>query len=123
MIDARFTLALAAFLALAGLTAWPFVARLPGGGTGLVAGLGFSFVSLALGMGGIRWGLARGPHHMVRAFLAAMAARVVALMAFALILVFATHAHLAVGLLTVVAAHLVVGAVEIGYLHRTGAFE
>ena len=123
MIDARFALALAGLLVLAGLAAWPLVARWPGGEAGLVAGLVFSFASLVLGMTGIRWGLARSPRHMVTALLGSMAARVVAMIAFALVIAFATRAHLAVALLTVVAAHLVVGGVEIAYLKRTGAFE
>jgi hypothetical protein len=79
-------------------------------------------VSLVLGLAVIRRGLAKGPRGLVTALLGAMAARVVALLAFALVLAFATGAHLATGLLTVVAAHIVVGAAEIGYLKRTDAF-
>jgi hypothetical protein len=123
MIDARFALTLAGLLALAGLAAWPLVGRWPGGEAGLAAGLVFSFASLVIGLAGIRWGLARSPRHMVTALLGSMAARVVALIVFTLVLAFGTRAHLAVALLTVVAAHIVVGGAEIAYLKRTGAFE
>jgi hypothetical protein len=123
VIDARFALALAALLALGGLAAWPLVGPLRGGATGLVAGLAFSFTSLVLGLGSLRWGLARSPRHVVMALLGSMAARVVALITFALVLALATRAHLAVALLTVVAAHIIVGWAEVVYLKRTGAFE
>lgn len=122
MIDARFAGGLAVILAAAGLAAWPLVGSLAGGRAGLLAGLGFSYVSLVVGLAVIRRGLNRGPRGLVTALLGAMAARVVALLAFALILAFATRAHVAVGLLTVVAAHLVVGAAEIVYLKRMDAF-
>jgi hypothetical protein len=122
MIDARFALGLAAVLAVAGLAAWPLVGRFPGGHAGLTLGLGFSYASLVLGLAGIRWGLARGPRRLVMALLGAMTLRVLALLAFALVLAFATSAHLVVGLLTVVAAHIVVSIAEIVYLKRTDAF-
>lgn len=123
MIDTRFALLLALSLGAAGAAAWPLVDRLPGGTAGLLAGLGFSWASLVLGLAGLRWGLGRGPRGLVTALLGAMAVRVMALLAFALVLAFATSAHLAVGLLTVVAAHIVVGVAEIVYLKRTDAFE
>jgi hypothetical protein len=123
MTDRRFALALAVTLAVIGVAGWPLAGRLPGGRTGLLAGLGFSFGSLVLGLAALRRGMARGPRHLVNALLGSMAARVVALIAFALVLATATRAHLAIALLTVVAIHLVGGAIEIAYLKRTGAFE
>jgi hypothetical protein len=122
VIDGRFAAALALVLAAGGLAAWSWTGRLPGGHAGLLAGIGFSYGSLVLGMAGIRWGLTRSPRHLVTVLLAAMAARVIALLAFALIVAFATGAHLAVALLTVVAAHVVIGPAEIVYLKRTDAF-
>ena len=123
MIDRRFALGLAAFLGVACAAAWPLVGRFPGGHAGIAAGAGFSFVSLVLGLWALRWALERSPRHVVNTLLGAMAARVVGLIAFALVIAFATRAHLAVALLTVVAAHIVVGGAEIVYLKRIGAFE
>ena len=123
VIDRRFAVGLAALLALGAVGAWPLVGRFDGGGAGLAAGLGFSFVSLVLGLSALRWALERSPRHVVNTLLGAMAARVVGLIAFALVIAFATRAHLAVALLTVVAAHIVVGGAEIAYLKRIGAFE
>ncbi len=122
MIDPRFAGGLAVVLTAAAAAAWPLVGRLPGGHAGLAAGLGFSYVSLVLGLEALRRGIGRGPRATVTALLAAMAARTVALVAFALVVAFATRAHLALALLTVVATHLVVGVAEIVYLKRTDAF-
>jgi hypothetical protein len=122
VIDARFAAGLALVLGAAGALAWPWVGRFPGGHAGLLAGLGFSYASLVLGLAAIRWGLARNPRRLVTALLGAMTVRVLALLAFALVLGLATRAHLAVGLLTVVATHVVIGMAEIVYLKRTDAF-
>jgi len=122
VIDARFAAGLALVLGAAGALTWPWVGRFPGGHAGLLAGLGFSYASLVLGLAAIRWGLARNPRRLVTALLGAMTVRVLALLAFALALGLATRAHLAVGLLTVVATHVVIGMAEIVYLKRTDAF-
>jgi len=122
VIDARFAAGLALILGAAGALAWPWVGRFSGGHAGLLAGLGFSYASLVLGLAAIRWGLARNPRRLVTALLGAMTVRVVAILGFALVVGLATRAHLAVGLLTVVATHVVIGMAEIVYLKRTDAF-
>lgn len=122
-MNAWFAAGLALILAISGLAAWPLTGRIDGGHAGLLAGLGFAYASLVLGFLAIRGGLrSESPAALVRAILGGMAARVVALMTFALIVAFATRAHLGVALATIVVAHLVVGPAEIVYLKRMGAF-
>lgn len=120
MIDWRFVGGLAVLVAVVAVCAWQWVDRFDGGQAGLLAGLGFSFVSLGVGFHWIRWSVTRGHTKFMIAVLGGFAARVVGLLAFALILAFATNASVAVALLTIVAAHFVFGAVEIVYLNRTG---
>ena len=109
--------------ALAAGAAAPFVGPWEGGAPGLAAGAAFSFVSLAAGHHGIRWGASRGGSAFLAAVVGATVARVVALPVFALGLAFGTDAHLAVALVTVVVLHVVFGIVEIVYLKRTGTLE
>ncbi len=120
MIDWRFVGGLAVLVAVVATGAWQWVDRFDGGQAGLLAGLGFSFVSLVVGFHWIRWSVTRGHTKFMIAVLGGFAARVVGLLAFALILAFATNVSVAVALLTIVAAHFVFGAVEIVYLNRTG---
>lgn len=120
MIDWRFVGGLAVLVAVVAAGAWQWVDRFDGGQAGLLAGLGFSFVSLVIGFHWIRWSVTRGHTKFMIAVLGGFAARVVGLLAFALILAFATNVSVAVALLTIVAAHFVFGAVEILYLNRTG---
>lgn len=120
MIDWRFVGGLAVLVAVVAAGAWQWVDRFDGGQAGLLAGLGFSFVSLVVGFHWIRWSVTRGHTKFMIAVLGGFAARVVGLLAFALILAFATNVSVAVALLTIVAAHFVFGAVEIVYLNRTG---
>lgn len=123
MIDGRF-LALMGGLAAAGAAAgWPLVDRLEGGPQGLAAGLGFSIASFGLGHHWIRRSARRDPRRFVGALLGVFAARVVALLGFALVLALTTEAHLAAALLTVVAAHFALGAAEVVYLQRTDGLE
>ncbi len=121
MIDGRFLAGLLALAALGGLAAWPLIDHLDGGPAGLLAGTLFSVVSLGLGHHWIRWSARRAPGHFVGAVLGAFAARVVALVVFALGLAFGTGVNVAVALLTVVASHLTLGALELVYLKRTDA--
>ncbi len=120
MIDWRFVGGLAVLMAAVAAGAWQWVDRLDGGQAGLLAGLGFSFVSLVVGFHWIRWSVTRGHTKFTIAVLGGFAARVVGLLAYALILAFATNVSVAVALLTIVAAHFVFGAAEIVYLNRTG---
>jgi hypothetical protein len=120
VIDWRFVGGLAVLVAVVATGAWQWVDRFDGGQAGLLAGLGFSFVSLVVGFHWIRWSVTRGHTKFMIAVLGGFAARVVGLLAFALILAFATNVSVAVALLTIVAAHFVFGAVEIVYLNRTG---
>ncbi len=91
MIDWRFVGGLAVLMAAVAAGAWQWVDRLDGGQAGLLAGLGFSFVSLVVGFHWIRWSVTRGHTKFMT-----------------------------VALLTIVAAHFVFGAAEIVYLNRTG---
>jgi hypothetical protein len=120
VIDWRFVGGLAVLVAVVAAGAWQWVDRFDGGQAGLLAGLGFSFVSLVVGFHWIRWSVTRGHTKFMVAVLGGFAARVVGLLAFALILAFATNVSVAVSLLTIVAAHFFFGAVEIVYLNRTG---
>ncbi len=120
MIDWRFVGGLAVLMAAVAAGAWQWVDRLDGGQAGLLAGLGFSFVSLVVGFHWIRWSVTRGHTKFMIAVLGGFAARVVGLLAYALILAFATNVSVTVALLTIVAAHFVFGAAEIVYLNRTG---
>jgi len=120
VIDWRFVGGLAVLVVVVAAGAWHWLDRFNGGHAGLLAGLGFSFVSLVVGFHWIRWSVTRGHTKFVIAVLGGLAARVVGLLAFALILAFATNVSVAVALLTIVAAHFVFGAVEIIYLNRTG---
>lgn len=120
MIDWRFVGGLAVLVVMVAAGAWNWLDRFNGGHAGLLAGLGFSFVSLVVGFHWIRWSVTRGHTKFVIAVLGGLAARVVGLLAFALILAFTTNVSVAVALLTIVAAHFVFGAVEIIYLNRTG---
>jgi uncharacterized membrane protein YjjP (DUF1212 family) len=120
VIDWRFVGGLAVLVVMVAAGAWNWLDRFNGGHAGLLAGLGFSFVSLVVGFHWIRWSVTRGHTKFVIAVLGGLAARVVGLLAFALILAFTTNVSVAVALLTIVAAHFVFGAVEIIYLNRTG---
>ena len=121
MIDGRFLGLLLGLTVLGAVAGWPLAGHLRGGPEGLAAGLGFAVLSFALGHHWIRWSAGRAPGRFVGAVLGLFAARVVALLGFALLLAFATGAHLTVALLTAVAAHFVLGAVELVYLKRTDA--
>lgn len=121
MIDGRFLAGLLALAALGGWAAWPLVDHLDGGPAGLLAGTLFSVLSLGLGHHWIRRNARRDPGDFVGAVMGAFATRVVALIVFALGLAFGTDVDLAVALLTVVASHLTLGALELVYLKRTDA--
>ncbi|MGH7543507.1 MAG: hypothetical protein ACREK7_06160 [Gemmatimonadota bacterium] len=121
MIDGRFLAGLLALAALGGLAAWPLVDHLEGGPAGLAAGLAFSVLSLGLGHHWVRWSARRAPGRFVGAVMGAFAARVVALVVFALGLAFGTGVDVTVALVTVVASHLTLGALELVYLKRTDA--
>lgn len=121
MIDGRFVAGLLAVAALGGLAARPLVDHVNGGPGGLLAGIVFSVVSLGLGHHWIRRSARRAPGRFVGAVLGAFAARVVALIVFALALAWGTGLDLTVALLTVVASHLTLGALELVYLNRTDA--
>lgn len=121
MIDGRFLAGLLALAALGGLAALPLVEHLDGGPAGLLAGTLFSVSSLALGHHWIRWSARRAPGRFAGAVMGVFAARVVALIVFALGLAFATGVDMTVALLTVVASHLTLGALELVYLKRTDA--
>ena len=121
MIDARFLTGLLALAVLGGLAGWPLVDHLEGGPPALVAGIAFSVVSIGLGHHWIRWSARRASGRFVGAVMGAFAARVVALVVFALGLAFGTGVDLTVALLTVVASHLTLGALELVYLKRTDA--
>jgi len=120
VINWRFVGALAVLLIVVAAGAWQWIDRFNGGHAGLLAGLGFSFVSLVAGFHWIRWSVTRGHSKFVIAVLGGFAARVVGLLAFALLLAFATDFSVTIALLTIVAAHFIFGAVEIIYLNRTG---
>lgn len=121
MIDGRFLAGLLALAALGGLAAWPLVDHLEGGPAGLAAGTAFSVLSLGVGHHWIRRSAQRAPGRFVGAVMGMFAARVVALVAFALVLAFGTGVDLAVALLTVVASHVTLGMIELVYLKRTDA--
>ena len=121
MIDGRFLAGLLALAALGGLAAWPLVDHLEGGPGGLAAGTLFSVLSLGVGHHWIRWSARRAPGRFVGAVMGMFAARVVALVAFALVLGFGTAVDMAVALLTVLASHLTLGMIELVYLKRTDA--
>jgi len=123
VIDVRFLALLAAGLAGGAALGWRWVTDVPGGPGGLAAGLAFSFASLGLGHHAVRRGAARGERPFLAAVLGGTAARVLALAAFALGLAYGTGLDLVVALLTVVAAHIVFGIVDVVYLQRTGALE
>ena len=123
MIDARYLIALTALAALAALVAWPLVDRWPGGREGLVFGLAFSLVSLGAGYHALRWGARSGGSLLFAAVVGSALARFAALLALGLALAWASDAHVAVALLTVVVLHLVLGTFEILYLKRTDALE
>jgi hypothetical protein len=121
VIDGRFLAGLLALAGVGGWAAWPLVDHLAGGPAGLLAGIAFSVSSLGLGHHWIRWSVRRAPGRFAGAVMGAFAARVVALIAFALGLAFGTGVDVTVALLTVVASHLTLGALELVYLKRTDA--
>ena len=121
MIDARYLAALTALATLAAAGAWPWVDRWPGGREGLLAGIAFSLVSLGAGYHALRWGARGGGSMLFAAVVGSTLARFAGLFALALGLAWATDAHVAVALLTVVALHLMLGTFEILYLKRTDA--
>ncbi|MGH7550983.1 MAG: hypothetical protein ACREMD_03080 [Gemmatimonadota bacterium] len=121
MIDGRFLGLLAALAVAGGVAGWSLVDHLEGGPQGLVAGLVFSVLSFAVGHHCIRWSAQRSPGRFVGTVLGVFAGRVVALLGFALVVAFGIEAHVAVALLTVVAAHFSLGAAELVYLKRTDA--
>ena len=123
MIDARYLLALTALATVVAGVAWPLVDRWPGGREGLAAGLAFSLVSLGAGYHALRWAARGGGSKLFAAVVGSALARFAGLFALALGLAWATDAHVAVALLTVVALHLVLGTFEILYLKRTDALE
>lgn len=123
MIDARYVIALTALAAVTAGIAWPLVDVWPGGREGLAAGLAFSLVSLGAGYHALRWGARGGGARLFAAIVGSTLARFAALFALAFVLAWATDAHVAVALLTVVALHLVLGIFEILYLKRTDALE
>jgi len=106
---------------MAGATwpAWVWVDRFEGGRDGLVAGIVFAFLSVGAGYHALRWGARRGNRGFVAAALGSMVVRILAFVVFALIVAGVTDAHVAVALLSAVAAHFVFGAFEIVYLKRT----
>ena len=110
MIDGRYLIALTALATVAAGIAWPLVDRWPGGREGLAAGLAFSLVSLGAGYHALRWAARGGSSKFFAAVVGS-----------ALALAWATDAHVAVALLTVVGLHLVLGTFEILYLKRTDA--
>lgn len=121
MIDVRYLLALTALAAVTAAVAWPLVDRWPGGREGLAAGIAFSVVSLGAGYHALRWGAKGGGNRFFAAVVGSVLTRFAALFALAVGLAWATNAHVAVALLTVVALHLVLGTFEIVYLKRTDA--
>ena len=121
LIDGRFLGLLTALAALVGAAGWSLVGHLEGGPQGLVYGLGFSVLSFAVGHHCIRWAAYRAPRRFAGAVLGVFAARVTGLLGFALFVAFGTAAHVAVALLTVVAAYFALGAAELVYLQRTDA--
>jgi hypothetical protein len=123
VIDGRYLIALTALATVAAGIAWPLVARWPGGRVGLAAGLAFSLVSLGAGYHALRWAARGGGSKFFAAVVGSALARFAGLFALALGLSWATDAHVAVALLTVVALHLVLGTFEILYLKRTDALE
>ena len=123
MIDARYLAALTALVALVATAAWPWIDRWPGGREGLGVGLGFSLVSLGAGYHALRWGARRGGSRFFAAVVGSTLARLAGLVALGLALAWASDAHVAVALLTVVAMHLVLGTFEILYLKRTDALQ
>lgn len=123
MIDVRYLIALTALAALTAAVAWPLVDRWPGGHEGLIAGLAFSLVSLGTGYHALRWGARGGGSKLFAAVVGSALARFAALLAMGLALAWASDAHVAVALLTIVVLHLVLGTFEILYLKRTDALE
>lgn len=119
MIDWRFLATLAAGSAIAASAGWAWVDRFEGGREGLLAGIGFTLVSIGAGFHALRWGARGDPQRFLGAALGSMLVRLLALVAFAVLVAWATEAHVAVALLTAVAAHFVFGAYEIVYLKRT----
>jgi len=119
VIHWRFLAWLGASMAGVAWPAWVWVDRFEGGQGGLVAGLAFTFLSVGAGYHALRWGARRGDRGFVTAALGSTVARLLAFVVFALIAAGATDVHVAVALLTAVAAHFVFGAFEIVYLKRT----
>lgn len=121
MIDGRFLGTLAVSMAVAAVAGWTWVDRFAGGRAGLLAGLGFTFVSIGAGYHALRWGARADARRFLGAVIGSFTARIFGLLAFAIVVASTTDAHVAVALLTAVAAHFVFGAYEIVYLKRTGA--
>lgn len=121
MIDWRFLATLAASMAVATLAGWTWVERFAGGRAGLLAGFSFTFVSIGAGYHALRWGARGDARRLLTAVVGSFVARIFALLVFAMVVASTTEAHVAVALLTAVAAHFVFGAYEIVYLKRTGA--
>jgi len=119
MIDLRYLALLIALAGASAAAAWPWVDRWPGGREGLVAGLGFSLMSLGIGFHVVRRSARRGGSRFFAAVVGSTLARVLGLLALALILARIPDVHLGVALLTVVALHFALGALEIVYLQRT----
>ncbi|HUF89451.1 MAG TPA: hypothetical protein VMR66_05670 [Gemmatimonadota bacterium] len=121
MIDVRYLALLLALAAAVATAAWPWVDRWPGGREGLVTGLAFSIVSLGIGFHVLRRSARRGGSRFFAAVVGSTVARVVGLLALALILAGEPGIHVGVALLTVVGLHFALGTLEIVYLHRTDA--
>lgn len=121
MIDVRYLALLLALAAAVAAAAWPWVDRWPGGREGLVTGLAFSIVSLGIGFHVLRRSVRRGGSRFFAAVVGSTVARVVGLLALALILAGEPGIHVGVALLTVVGLHFALGTLEIVYLHRTDA--
>lgn len=121
MIDVRYLGLLLALAAAVAAAAWPWVDRWPGGREGLVTGLAFSIVSLGIGFHVLRRSARRGGSRFFAAVVGSTVARVVGLLALALILAGEPGIHVGVALLTVVGLHFALGTLEIVYLHRTDA--
>lgn len=120
-IDGRFLALLIGGTAILAGPAWLAVDRWDGGREGLLAGVGFSVASLALGFHWIRWSVARGGKTFIVAVMGSLTARVVATLVFAMAVALGTSADLVVALLTVAAMHVVFGMIEVAYLHGTEA--
>lgn len=121
MIDVRYLAFLTAVAAAVVAAVWPWVDRWPGGREGLVAGLGFSLLSLGVGFHVLKRSAGRGGSRFFAAVVGSTLARVVALLALALALAGEPGIHVGVALLTIVGLHFALGALEIVYLLRTDA--